>query len=200
MTTLKSLVCETTNIKNEIVECRGNLSRILESKNIQISEDERIIDMINKVNQLGDNKYYLYKYGNEYVDRTGGWNSYDGWTGGGKFNEWLKNSDHLYVGEIYDCIGFICESIDFTMYNKICVEGEIITNTDASSMNVYVKDAYPYNSTLLASAGTKTVGKNLITVDISKVSGIHKLGIESYTGTTTTAKFEFKVYKVWLEI
>ena len=64
MTTLKSLVDETTNIKNEIVECNTNLSRILISKNVEVSEQDKMSDLIEKVDlSLDNNKLFLYNNG-----------------------------------------------------------------------------------------------------------------------------------------
>lgn len=203
MPTLKNLVDEVVNIKDEIVECRDILKAKLISKKVEVTDNEnRLSVLINKIDSIETMNMglWLYKEGDEYTSITGGWKSFDAWTGGGKFNETIKNKDHLYVAEIYDCIGFVCEKVDFTYYNKLYVDVEIVTNTDNSSMSAVIKDSYPYNANYLARVGTSELGKQTLSLDISKITGVHKLTLESYTGTTSTAKFEFKVYKVWLEV
>ena len=52
MATLKSLVDETTNIKNELVECHANLKNTLTEKGISISSSDKIQDLIEKINAL----------------------------------------------------------------------------------------------------------------------------------------------------
>lgn len=53
MATLKNLVDETTNIKNEIVDCHSNLSRILTSKNVEVSEeDNKLSSLIDKIEDI----------------------------------------------------------------------------------------------------------------------------------------------------
>ena len=76
MTTLKNLVDETTNIKNDIVECRDTLKQILIDKNtLGIENENKLLILIQKVNEFADlppKVLYLYKEGNEYSDVTGG--------------------------------------------------------------------------------------------------------------------------------
>lgn len=52
MATLKQLVDETTNIKNELVACHTNLKNNLIEKGESISDDERLSSLINKVKDL----------------------------------------------------------------------------------------------------------------------------------------------------
>ena len=52
MATLKSLVDETTNIKNELVKCYSNLKSNLISKGVECSESDKISILINKINGI----------------------------------------------------------------------------------------------------------------------------------------------------
>lgn len=54
MATLKSLVDETTNIKNELVTCYSVLKNMLIRKEVAIEENSKLIDLINKVNPLSN--------------------------------------------------------------------------------------------------------------------------------------------------
>ena len=58
MATLKSLVDETTNIKNELVECRNTLKTNLEIKGISIDEQDNIITLIEKISDISTSKYF----------------------------------------------------------------------------------------------------------------------------------------------
>ena len=52
MATLKQLVDETTNIKNELKTCHTNLKSNLIEKGENISDDEKLLSLINKVKDL----------------------------------------------------------------------------------------------------------------------------------------------------
>lgn len=54
MATLKELVNETTNIKNNIITCKNNLKNNLNSKGISCSDADTLTSLINKVNSIGD--------------------------------------------------------------------------------------------------------------------------------------------------
>ena len=52
MATLKSLVDETTNIKDELVECHTNLKNNLIAKGVECSDNDKISSLIDKVNNI----------------------------------------------------------------------------------------------------------------------------------------------------
>ena len=52
MATLKSLVDETSNIKNELVECRTNLKNNLIAKGVECSDTDKMSSLIDKVGNL----------------------------------------------------------------------------------------------------------------------------------------------------
>ena len=70
MATLKSLVDETTNIKNELVTCHSNLKNNLIGKGVECSDTDKMLSLIEKVNTItmkavpGDT-YYHYHDNNE---------------------------------------------------------------------------------------------------------------------------------------
>ena len=53
MATLKSLVDETTNIKNELKSCHSNLKNNLINKGVSISSGDKLSTLVNKTNELG---------------------------------------------------------------------------------------------------------------------------------------------------
>ena len=55
MATLKSLVDETSNIKNELVECHTNLKNSLIAKGVECSDTDKMSSLINKVGKLTNN-------------------------------------------------------------------------------------------------------------------------------------------------
>ena len=53
MATLKSLVNETTYIKNELVACHTNLKNTLIKKGVECSEDDKMSSLVDKINSIG---------------------------------------------------------------------------------------------------------------------------------------------------
>ena len=49
MATLKSLVDETTNIKNELVECHNNLKNNLNAKGVEVGSLDKLSTLILKL-------------------------------------------------------------------------------------------------------------------------------------------------------
>jgi hypothetical protein len=65
---------EISSLNTELVECRDTLKHILIDKNIEGIENENSLSvLISKVNELEGSKVWLYKEGNEYIDKTGGY-------------------------------------------------------------------------------------------------------------------------------
>ena len=52
MATLKSLVDETTNIKNELVDCHSNLKNNLIEKGVECSDTDKMSSLIDKVSEI----------------------------------------------------------------------------------------------------------------------------------------------------
>ena len=78
MSTLKSLVDETTNIKDDIVSCRNNLENNLKSKGVEVIPGTKMSILIDKVTSLEPplpKEVFIYKNGNEFNNLTGGWNN-----------------------------------------------------------------------------------------------------------------------------
>ena len=77
MATLKSLVDETTNIKDELKTCHATLKNSLIEKGVECSDNEKILDLINKIELVGGKWAFgqanditvksLNKYGEVYI-------------------------------------------------------------------------------------------------------------------------------------
>ena len=52
MTTLKKLVDETTNIKDELVTCHTNLKNNLITKGVECSDADKLSSLVNKVGEI----------------------------------------------------------------------------------------------------------------------------------------------------
>ena len=52
MATLKNLVDETTNIKNELVECHTNLKNTLIEKGVKCSDTDKMLSLVNKAGNI----------------------------------------------------------------------------------------------------------------------------------------------------
>ena len=59
MATLKSLVDETTNIKNELKTCHANLKNNLVGKGVEVSSGDKLATLVDKVKNLKNEKHYF---------------------------------------------------------------------------------------------------------------------------------------------
>ena len=71
MATLKKLVNETTNIKNELAVCYSNLKNNLSDKGVECSATDKMLNLINKINYIqqsynvvAGNGIVLYEFSN----------------------------------------------------------------------------------------------------------------------------------------
>ena len=59
MTTLKNLVTETTNIKDEIITCYAELKSSLIDKGVEIGDNDKLVDLVDKTKLISGSKYKL---------------------------------------------------------------------------------------------------------------------------------------------
>lgn len=52
MSTLSELVSETTVIKNNLSTCHSNLKTKLQEKGVEVSDSDKITDLINKIDDI----------------------------------------------------------------------------------------------------------------------------------------------------
>lgn len=78
MTTLKNLIDETTNIKNELKTCYTNLKNNLVGKGIDCSPSDKLPNLISKIKKFDKyvEDYDIYNTGNTFNSITGGYQRY----------------------------------------------------------------------------------------------------------------------------
>ena len=202
MATLKSLVDETTNIKNEIVKCHSNLSSILTSKNVKVTEEDKMSDLIDKVDLLYVSPLYLYKDGNEYLDVTGGW--LQTYNTAGSYGVFTKKEDSMYL----ECRGntvvnqiSTSNKISFVGYSKLNIEWTVSLNTVNAFSYIIVKDTNNSWSTGLSYTRRDgpTSNKFVDTINISSLQSSYFPVIVATTNYSTSNVALVTVSKVWLE-
>ena len=76
MATLKNLVNETTNIKNDIVTCHSSIIEKLNNKGIDAKQDEKLLSLINKIGNITLESLGGMKYATGTYPRPAGGNGY----------------------------------------------------------------------------------------------------------------------------
>ena len=206
MATLKNLVDETTNIKNEIVECRDNLRQTLVEKGVECSDSDKMSSLIDKVDSLGDYDntiLYLYKDGDECIGVTGGLSQKSNKNNGSS----KKNSDNIellrtgaQLDSAFDVIVGCNNLIDITNYKTLNIEVATTGSSSfAKSYGAMIKTEYSFTSgTVLASIARNEVNssKVIYSVDISDINGLQKIMITFWGNQRDTLSVKF--YKIWL--
>ena len=203
MATLKSLVDETTNIKNEIVECRDALKQILIDKKIEGLENEnKIPNLINKVNDLENpnaNKLWLYKDGVEYspissfplkASHTRGIEDIG--------QSYIQISCTANNSSVMSRIGFT-NLIDLSLYKKIYIEWEFTQSHVDNQIfgELVISSSKDFNTGVISSVSDLTKGKKTSSIDISNIKSMVYVSIflSCYGFNSQTVK----IYRIWLE-
>lgn len=180
---------------------KNMLSSILTSKNVEVSEEDKMSDLIGKVNELGDvppPPLYLYKEGDECVNITGGWTIQNVMGRTPKTIE--KQTNRLYVDSASDAIGIFktLNAISLSNYNKLCVDFECtITPSTYAKTSFEVRDGNDFtsNSVIAFYKTTISVSRQVVEIDISNITS--SLYIGSYTNHYT--QNSTSIYNIWLE-
>lgn len=170
---------------------KDTLSSILTSKNVEVTEEDKMSDLIGKIDLLGeyDNPIlYLYKDGDECASITGGWEG----TNFSTFSKGTltKNSDNINLtcpSGNYWIVASTTNKVDITKYSKLKVEykGNVRTSYGVStSIN-------PCNFTSYSSTNTSYNG--IVEHNISSLSGSY------YVNVGSEGSANINIYKVWLE-
>ena len=212
MATLKSLVDETTNIKNELVACHDNLSDILTSKNVSDLASDKLSDLVNKVKLLKPMDLYLYNEGDENSRITGNWSS--GYKlGNGTF---VKNSSYIELkalpwrgnGLAEVITVSTLEKIDFTNYRTLTMEIFLNklhwVNLAVSSDRTSNPRNYPAGTSkgdvavasITSDDGFAVNTTHKISLDVSSLEGFYYPIVCCYNAYHDC---QFNLIKVWLE-
>ena len=122
MATLKNLVDETTNIKNELVACHTNLKNNLSAKGVECSDTDKISSLIDKINNIKGYKFSNIETSN-YVD---------------VFSDNL--GDKYYTGNNQDIFvhnEFVC-TVEGIF--DICIRGQRLDSRYSCTCYLYVND------------------------------------------------------------
>lgn len=184
------------------------LSSILTSKNVEVTEEDKMSDLIGKVNMLGEYYnpiLYLYKDDDECTDVSGGFQVCNN-TGNGtvSFN---KNSTYMNMkakySNLYEASKYniaSSRSINLYNYNKLCFEVEAINMTGscfkAGCYTLFNADLGENYTARIETSFGETFERKIFKLDISKINTTNyiNVGVQSNTGQA-----ELNIYKIWLE-
>lgn len=209
MPTLKNLVDETTDIKNEIIECRDTLKRILIDKEVEVLENENrmsiLIDKVDKLENNISNELWLYKEGNECSSVTGGWIKGHVYNTTSTTN-FIKNANNITLtsssGTRVTCL--TSNLINVKKYSKLKVE-VMVTSKGTSCIRVAVSTNKNTNCENTSGDIAKSAtwqenmtlnSRKVIELDISNANTDCYIGIANQSNSGT---LKFNIFNVWLE-
>ena len=201
---LKELIDRQELLTNSIEVQKNTLKSILESKNVEVSEEENKLSiLIDKVNELEDcipSILYLYNNGNEFEDITGGFTKAGQSNGVGNvsitryvdgiyFSNSSRPSSYIYAG-----IGTL-NSIDVSKFSKLCVEYEYNVFLSSSMRASVIELTNNLNDNgSICSISTGLSEKHTVSLDVSNVQQscfVRVLVADSGSNT--------KISRIWLE-
>lgn len=197
-----------------------SLRTLLKSKGLDISDDERLIDMVKKINYLGNYShpdFYLYESGNEYTENSGGWSTFNFYAGQNTGNLYEKASTYLRVGDTgaagYGYGGFYSNNlVDLTNHKYLIIDYELKSyylSTTSSSASAHVeliiaKSKIGWNGSAGESGRTslcsihKTVVRKTEVIDISDYTGSYYIGFYAGSGYALADSIEGRLHKLLL--
>ena len=191
-------------IDRELVSEANRLKSILTSKNVEVSEEDKMSDLIGKVDLLGEYDgpiLYLYKEGDECTDVTGGWgitnSSYNVTTPTYERTDRLRA--HIVCGNSngHHC-GFISnKAIDLTGYSKIYFDMSNYHTDEFDRGLINIKSG----SSSVASIGSpayENAPRQIREIDISNINTSCIIQITAET-VWNGKQAEVVIYNIWLE-
>lgn len=190
LNTLNSIKEATSLVEAE----RNKLAHILTSKNVEVSEDEKMSELIDKIDLFDDvpERLYLYKDGvfNESFERS-------------NFFKPSENQVIHYESDYFEIVSapaysvnmFCFKNINFTDYNKLYVECEadVYSNYNANfTINVNTQELEETSGSVAGFKDHSDFVKGVKLLDVSNVNGTYHLNLTIYYAS-------LKIYKVWLE-
>lgn len=218
--TLKDVIQRFSAIESVNNALISSLRTLLRSKGLDIGDDERLIDMIKKINYLEDYKHpdlYLYDAGNEHTENSGGWSTFNFYKGQNTGNLYEKASTYLRVGDTghagYGYGGFYTDNlVDLTNHKYLIIDYELKSyylSTTSSSASAYVdliisKSKIGWNES--ADEGSrvslctihKTVVRKTEIIDISNYTGSYYIGFYAGSGYAVADSIEGRLHKLLL--
>lgn len=126
MSTLKQLVDETTNIKDEIITCHANLKNNLIEKGVECSDTDKLLRLANKVGEIELGKKFIKGITYQNADNSRIFNTVceSGYSKSSRFNYVILPKPDFEVGLI------VLRSNPSTVYDLITstyCEGRVVT-------------------------------------------------------------------------
>lgn len=196
---------------------KNMLSSILTSKNIEVSEEDKMSDLIGKVDLLGDvppPPLYLYKDGDECTDVTGGieilfkWEvaNYGNNSFGNKYSNYIRLEANGVTSQESGIGAYTVNKIDLTEYSKLCFEylSENFAHSYGimfSASNDKPTSCYKGDNKVAYVFETKNPTNKIttLTIDISQITGSYYISGVARASGATTCKADLNIYKIWLE-
>lgn len=155
--------------------------------------DETItIDSNEQYDVALDYTFWLYKDGNEYTRRTGGWEvKWESSKRASKEATYLQLTSATSNGQAIATIN----KVDLTNFSNFCMEMPIAStgNTKYHNMIVWTDNSSAKSASTVANWEFGNIAAGVYRLSIANVSGSHKLGFRSWNGAN------FRVSKAWLE-
>ena len=193
MATLKSLVDETTSIKNEIVECRDMLKQILIDKKIEDAKDEiklpMLIDKVSNFEAIDSNKLWLYDKGQKFVEFVG---SYVETLPIGQLE---FESNYMYANCPQSKLLNVVTSntINLSEYRFFMCSVKVVSkNTHQTYTPVIGVSTRQNDSNFPAYTGFVNNEIKTISLDISSMSGNYYIAIHC-------PEYHVEIHQIWLE-
>ena len=189
MSTLNNVASELNNIKIDTVKCYNRLLNILISKNIKVSEEDKLNDLINKINELeelGSNIFEIYTNGVEYVPIKNG-----NISGGSviKSNSFIS----LYALNPGDFAEIVTDIIDYAKYSKLYIEWE----NQGSGDSFYTKCSILKGEMCIKYGSFK---KEVGVIDISSIESSSSISISTQNTSDNYSEMSMlKIHRIWLE-
>ena len=180
-------------IDRELISEAKRLKNILISKNVEVSEEDKMSDLIDKVNELEElesNIFEIYTNGVEYIPIKNGNIS------GGSVSK-NKSFISLFALNPRDCAEIVISPIDYTKYSKLYIEWENHGTIATEKNAFYSMCKTPENNTCVKYG---TFSKEIDVMDISSVNTSDQLAISTLSESNSYSDMSMlKIHRIWLE-
>ena len=147
---------------------------------------------------------HLYRFGNEYQEKTGGFA--DGFTAGTTTPTVTKDVDHVNVNLVYSGgvanYGLVtAEKIDLTNVNTLYIDWEQTTNNASSRIafvaSVNQNQPYNINDAIVTKFGLAK--RDLTPLDVSGLTGEYNIRIHGYSNNSS-GEINYKIYQIYTDL
>lgn len=181
------------------------LSSILTSKNVEVSEEDKMSDLIGKVDLLGEYcpPLYLYKEGDKCNDITGGWDNQVNFP----LTYWQSSTKGTFYSNYIACISSslnakslaTTKKIDVSKCNKLYVEAKVPKKSGSSDVaDISLSTALNEGGQVATLSFKVNTDYEIYELNISSLSGEYYVRIKSAANAGSSG-CEVYIKKIWLE-